>query len=75
MLEDAVRITVDHPLPPRARPLDFAEMSAVFGGCKGWLEHCSSDSDCCGPKCGTGNGTRVCTECKRIAVFGPKVCN
>jgi hypothetical protein len=34
-------------LPPRPRQLEPAEVSAIFGGCKQFMEVCEEDCACC----------------------------
>ncbi len=44
-----LRISLFHPLPPRARPLTRDELSAVFGGCNEDLPKgaaCAYDCEC-----------------------------
>ena len=45
-----LRITLSD-LPPRARPLDAAQLKDVFGGCSHHLEGCRGNFDCCSGSC------------------------
>ena len=46
-MRPALRITLDHDLPPRTHRLGNDVASQIFGGCVGAYQVCQNDADCC----------------------------